>query len=105
MNFRAFFLRSSEMLAGMPTPAPPVGQLPSPGRNAVPTGNFASLATPPSDPVDIMLHATMPAVKSGAGSFDSFRKPCFARFCRYSPALTVFGSEKVGVHSFEYAPP
>ncbi len=66
----------------MPTPAPPVGQLPSPGRNAVPTANFASLATPPSEPVDIMLQPTMPAVKSGAGSFESLRKPSLARFCR-----------------------
>ena len=39
----------------------------------MPTGNFASLATPPSDPVDIMLQPTMPAVKSGAGSLDSLR--------------------------------
>ena len=67
MNFSAFFFRSSEIPAGIATPAPPVGQLPSPGRNAVPTENFAALVMPPSDPVDWTMHVARPAPKSASG--------------------------------------
>ncbi len=71
----------------------------------MPTSNFASLAMPPSEPVDWRMQPARPAEKSASGVALNLTTPALAMSWRYWPALTVPSAVNVGVHSCEYPPP
>jgi len=73
MKFAAASWFSFGMPAGMPTPAPPVGQtglvaFGPPGRAPVPTSKVAALRMPTRLPVEAIVELTAPAERSVAWS-------------------------------------
>src|ERR1700730_18722203 len=68
MNFSALNFRSSDSLAGIASPAPPVGQPGAPpgpvGRADTPKSNLAVSEIPARKPVDVTVEARMPVANS-----------------------------------------
>ncbi len=97
-NFSALRFRSSEMFAGIASPAPPVGHPGVPsgaGRNAVPKSNAAFAVMPDRSPVEAMVDAMIPAEKSLAMSVDTpAYLPVWIMSFRNCPAAIVSASPK-----------
>ena len=97
--------------AGMPRPAPPVGQTgPStapPGRKPTPTSKDADSSTPTSEPVEAIVDEHTPAAKVSAESPEETCAQPFANTesCTHCRASTASGELQVISHSSDHAAP